>query len=666
MQKVLIEKTPDFVENRSFDDIIKSVAPTSFSNEIENAGKSFCYDLSKTFYANNEYNAIHTFVSYSLKQTDTLNSAIITEYILSRYQHIVFHKIGVVRGNVIDKLENANIRVLDDETDSATGVLNKRQKVNVQLHHLQIDDIVFFEYTVYTQNSDSILSTQYLKFISNVPTQGWSYGNFSFNFISGRKENIAVTKRAFRDENNKLLQFPTEIIKTGEKFSFQLTDFCNTYDDQYVNPYIDVASDASWQTISTSVYALYKEFFTQDPRDFAPELTAALDALPTPDDKIQYAIEYTQNNLRYIFDAQDMHGHLPQSPQQTWNLKTGDCKAKSLFLHNVLNYLGIKSTIVLVNFSFGYNYYLQNETPSPFLFNHVILRIDKDGKEYFIDSTLNNEYGYLEYRSQPMFATYLEIAENKTLSIRTPITDKEFLYEQVININVRKGKGTFCRQSISRSFFADSIRRSFVTYTNKELLKWRMQSSLEMLNQKSFVEEPLNFFANGKIEKTKDDKKTNEVETVFVADMPSPYETDKEGSRILRYFDTDFINYDISKHKSKDIPFWVNHTPMKLEIHIDTDEPIFMAEKYTKQEIEIHNKYFTYTLRKNVYKTGASAYIEFIPITNFELSFDDMKEFKDDLAKINDSNFGLGIDFKETGIVNRIKDLFNKKTYGKV
>ncbi len=668
MEKVVIESTPDFAVNKSFDNIIKSAAPTNFSSEIEDSGKSFCYDLSKTLYANNEYNAVHTFVLYSLKQTDTLNSAIITEYILGRYQYIAFHKIGVIRGNeVIDKLGNANIRVLDDEADSATGVLNKRQKANIQLYHVQIDDIIFFEYTIYTKNNDNILANHYLKYIDNIPTQGWSYGNYAFTFISGRNENVAVTKRAFRDEKNyEVIHHPTEILKTGDRFSFQLTNFCNTYDDQFLIPYLDIATDASWQEVSTSVHDLYKEFYSENITDFAPELAETLNGLPSVDEKIQYAIEYTQNNIRYIFDAEDMHGHKPQSPQQTWNLKTGDCKAKSLFLHNVLKYLGVDSKIILVHYGYAYSYYHQTESPSPFLFNHVILRIDKDGKEYFIDSTCNNEYGLLEHRTQPMFATYLEIEENKHLTIRKPITNKQFLYEQIIKIDVKNGKGTFYRHSLSRLYFADSIRKNFAGYTNKELLKWRMQSTLEMLNQKSFAEEPFSFFNNGKIEKTRDDKKLNEVETVFTADMPTPYETDKDGSRILRYFDSDFINYDILKHKSKDIPFWVNHTPMKMEIHINTDELIFTNEKYTKQEIEINNKYFTYSLRKKIHNRGASAYIEFIPVTNFDMDFNDLKTFKDDLAKIQDSNFGLGIDFKEKGIVNRIKDLFNKKTYGKV
>ena len=74
----------------------------------------------------------------------------------------------------------------------------------------------------------------------------------------------------------------------------------------------------------------------------------------TLDEKIRFVIEFVQNSIYYVYDAEIMDGHEPQEPQITYESKQGDCKAKTVLLKSLLDYLDIASTCVLVNYEADY------------------------------------------------------------------------------------------------------------------------------------------------------------------------------------------------------------------------------------------------------------------------------------------------------------------------
>ena len=97
-----------------------------------------------------------------------------------------------------------------------------------------------------------------------------------------------------------------------------------------------------------------------DLKSFAPDLIEKLDKLGTLDEKIQFAIEYVQNNIYYTYNADEMNGHKPQEPAVTYQNKQGDCKAKCVLLKTILDYLSVPASVVLVNYNadFYLKYYL--------------------------------------------------------------------------------------------------------------------------------------------------------------------------------------------------------------------------------------------------------------------------------------------------------------------
>ena len=48
---------------------------------------------------------------------------------------------------------------------------------------------------------------------------------------------------------------------------------------------------------------------------------AKLNGMATLDEKLQYAIEFVQNNIYYVYNADEMNGHKPQAPALTYQNK---------------------------------------------------------------------------------------------------------------------------------------------------------------------------------------------------------------------------------------------------------------------------------------------------------------------------------------------------------
>ena len=158
-----------------------------------------------------------------------------------------------------------------------------------------------------------------------------------------------------------------------------------------------------------------------------------------------------------------------------------------------------------------------------------------------------------------------------------------------------------------------------------------------------------------------DDKRLNEVKIQYTAIIENPYYVDPQNNRFLMYFDRNVVKASARDFMHKDLSFWHNFDTEKYEINLYTDQKIDTEEKYTVQECTIANPYFDYKSRKKVSKNGASVYIEYNPLINLEIPQSEFEKFRTDHHTIADSNFGIGIDIIEPGLMNRLKFSFKKK-----
>src|SRR5262249_27200482 len=399
-----------------------------------------------------------------------------------------------------------------------------------------------------------------------------------------------------------------------------------------------IATVATWEDIGAFIHSLYRELLSNaDPLRVSDGLATQLASAPTMDDKIRFLIEYVQDQIIYLFDAEVMHAHIPQSVQQVLESNSGDCKAKSLLLVRLLDSIGVEAKIALVNYSF--DRYIQEMLPSPFAFNHAIVKLERNGRHYFIDPTWSNRSGNLDHRGEPLFATYLQIDGKAGLSHRDESPQSYFAQEETADIDLSGGMGKIDLQVIYRGTSADLERHNLRTNSTEQMIQYYNAGIKERLQHKS---EDKDLFANTSYAVTSDDKERNELTVLYRAQLLRPMQR-FERYLVFRYWypfdDKGLLSFD---NKDARIESFLA-LPWTRTVRIKSSCPFLWWEHVTRRSVAIDNKYFSFSNKKNNSISRAHVQTTFKPKTFGEVARDDLHSLRKDINRIVDSNCGIGI-----------------------
>ena len=658
-----IQAAPQWADTLTNEQIIKLCEDSPFSTEQIEEGRDFCYLLNKYYYVDDQQNADYALMAYTLTQPENLERASMSDMVLEENECYEIHRIAVIReGEYIDKLPDTKIKILDNENNSNGGVLSKSKKINVSIRDLRLYDILILEDTrtkVFSEKE--FVRRDFVKHIYVTPDTYWAYGKYHYKFINNREKKVAYKRFFFRDTEGNAMEQPIEYLEKGQVLEISHTNYINPVDpNREIFPFIDFATESTWKDLSNYIYPLYEDVLKQSNlQQFARDLVEKLDKLPTLDEQIQFAIEYVQNNIYYTYNADEMNGHKPQEPAITFQNKQGDCKAKCVLLKTILDYLEVDSSIVLVNYNA--DFYLKYYLPSLLSFNHVIVKIRHNAEDYFVDATSRNEFGRLEKRTVLSFCHYMEIKENASLQVRKASFFELPCIDEHVKVIVNGDKGKITLNTTYRYNRANNMRNYFKQTNKKELIDgWNrfLFYNLNYINDRS-EQDIREIFKDASIRIENDNKEENELTIAYEATIIKPYFTNKEGREFLMYFDHSVLKKDLIDFRHKDSSYWHNYDSEHYIIELYADKPIDTKEKYTIQELDISNDYFTYTSKKTIDKTSGKVEISYNPLSNIEITLDKIQELKDDYNRIGDSNFGLGIDILPKGILSKIRSWFS-------
>ncbi|MBS7252751.1 hypothetical protein [Flavobacterium branchiicola] len=644
--------------------LIENIKETEFSNKQVEEGRDFCYLLDKIYYTSDTENSEYACVAYTLNEPANLESASAKDVVVEENETYIIHRISVLReGVLIDKIPDTKIKVLDSENQSEGGVLSSNKKVNITIKDLRLYDVLILEDSrVKIFSERDFMRKEFLKYVYVSPSTYWAYGNYKFTFINDRKEAIACKTTFFRDEEGNVLEPEIKRLQKGERFIIEKENYINFFDtNREIASYIDFATESNWKDLSNYIYPLYNEIYNKSSlKEFAPNLVEKLDAITDKDEQLQFAIDYVQNHVYYTYNADEMNGHKPQEPAVTYENKQGDCKAKSVLLKVVLDYINVDSNVVLVNFST--DHYIKYYLPSLLSFNHVVVKINYKGETYFVDATSRDEFGLIENRGYIYFMHYLEVKPNQELQIKQPQKFSYYGINEKVDFSAQNNVGQLKLVSTYKGNRANYMHKYFKNTNKREIVdSWNnfLFYTLNYSNDRNGTD-IRTIFKDAVIEIVSDDKKLNEFTIQYSSTIEEPYYTDPEKNRFLMYFDRNVVKNGARDFLHNDITFWHNFDNEKYEINLTTDQKIDAQEKYTIQESTINNPYFDYTSRKKVTKNGASIYVDYKPLVNLEIPGADFEEFRNDHHTIADSNYGVGIDIMEQGLLNRLKYTFKK------
>jgi hypothetical protein len=132
------------------------------------------------------------------------------------------------------------------------------------------------------------------------------------------------------------------------------------------------------------------------------------------------AIRFVQDEIRYLGIEIGRNSHQPRQPSLILEQRWGDCKEKSLLLSMLLRQLGLEADPALVSTRLRHR--LGDRLPSPFAFDHVIVRVRDGASTYWIDPTLSQQGGTLRTIDTPDDGRALLVSSAATSLI--PITTR--------------------------------------------------------------------------------------------------------------------------------------------------------------------------------------------------------------------------------------------------
>lgn len=318
------------------------------------------------------------------------------------YQKAVVHMIRVYRdGCWSDRLESAHPKLLQREERLDSNLYDGDLSLVYFLDDIRVGDIIEHSYSIEGENP--FFSSHYC-------------GLLPFQYMSSVEK---ISRRVLADPSQPFFFKP---IQTS--LEPQITDISPQlrawiWEDQSTHPDTDDKNQPSWfdprGRIQISQYKNWQEvaqkllpLYTL-PDDYQAGLSPEMINLvkkwkkSTRDStqRASLAVRFVQDEVRYQGFEDGMGAFKPSNPKIVFERRFGDCKDKSFLLHTFLKLMDIPSELLLVNSTAGSR--LSEVLPSPFAFNHVVLKISIEGSDYYVDPTITLQGGSLDDIHFPEF-----------------------------------------------------------------------------------------------------------------------------------------------------------------------------------------------------------------------------------------------------------------------
>ncbi len=301
----------------------------------------------------------------------------------------IVHNVQIVRnGEIIDALANGKtFDILRREAGLENLQVNGILTAFLQLEGLQIGDLVRLRASTTIQDPAMDGNMQIVDNLLAEPIS-LQYGRFQlfwpksdmirWQVVGKDAEYKIATKGAYK---NLIIELP--IPKQPESAPGSPLRFAN-------NTVVEATSFNDWTSVSRTAARLYEiNDLISEGSELAKEADLIAGQFTDPKERAAAALQLVQDKVRYLFNGLGGGNYTPQSPEQTWTLRYGDCKAKTLLLLALLDRLGIEAQPALVHSTLADA--ISERLPSFAAFDHIIVRATIDGHIYWLDGTRSGD-----------------------------------------------------------------------------------------------------------------------------------------------------------------------------------------------------------------------------------------------------------------------------------
>jgi transglutaminase-like putative cysteine protease len=440
------------------------------------------------------------------------------------YQKLLLHRVAILRdGKVLDRTANANLRPLQRETSLENSTYEGATSMQLLLDDVRVGDTLWMTYTVEGDNpvfgkrwsGDFHWDAPYpielrrvtLLHPRNRPLYWEQKGDVGRDKLVPTIEQAGDSER-LRFEGRGIEPVEPEALIPPEVIPLRMLQF---------SEYRDWSEVAAWAD----------SLFPRQPA--APALKQLAQKIAGQGDAIaraSAALHWVQDEIRYFSVSIGENSHRPQTPDTVLKRRYGDCKDKSYLLVSLLAELGIEAQPVLLS---AHAPRLPGRVlPSPSWFDHVIVRVRIDGRDYYVDPTRNGQKSAID-RMAPAFpgAVVLPVSTRTTALVTLPEWDeREPRLERIEDMRVERfdGDAVMEMRDVFRAEYADYARQRFAGMTSGELKRETLGYYEKRYPGIKLAEPP----------KVDDDTVANRVELRAVFTVPKPVEQ-KEGKYSITY-----------------------------------------------------------------------------------------------------------------------------------
>jgi len=548
------------------------------------------------------------------------DSSLISRELRKENERLIFHYCKIYRdGEEIDALDEEEIKILQRETSLERHITDEKLTFSLSINDLRVGDILDYSYTIVESAGEHPLAGKFyianfwLNWICPVIAQYVRVINLS-------EHNLTLHLRKIEDGVAKLEKSEIESSKTKELI---FNDLNRSSIDQHAPSWVtadclDISTKNTWENVSKYLYSFYLSEEISNDIDLN-----SVEGLVLSGDKKTDIIRITrfvQDQIRYKGEHNGIYSHTPKDPLKTLKKRSGDCKDKSNLLVALLKNIGVQARLLLVNTSAGR--ILNQKSPSAYRFDHMIVEVTFENKQYYFDPTIQKQRGDLEHTTEFFYGWGLPIDKTGLgligfpLEINKPVFDLSHTFKFGLENN---GQNTL---EINRKYYShrsDNVR-FYVASKEKAVLEDEfLQSAKSDTNLELEIGEAYQV--------VRDDEVLNEIETKEIYIIQN-IETTHKGKRVE--LGTDFY-HELPRNGSGNYPLIIS-----LDGNLKHTVTSFYSQKIGALQVEnklISNNNFSY--RDRTQQSQKSIEIEStITIKDDIVREEDVKDFIKDVESV--------------------------------
>lgn len=337
------------------------------------------------------------------------------------FQTVVIHSAAVMReGRRSERLADARIEPMRRERRLEQQVIDGNDTLLVVINDVRVGEPVEIAYTVEGENpifEGRITGSMHLAYETPVDL-------LHRRLVAPAGRKLHTKSLASDAEPERLIEGPNQVLRVVRHQVAAIAQESQTPPWVKVYPAIFFSEYGSWGEVDAWAQRLFALAQPAPPEVVAKAATFRERGLKG-EALLSEVLRFVQDEVRYFSISLGESSHRPKPPQATLADLVGDCKDKVQLLNALLRELGFDAKPALV--SVLRNRGVRDFLPSPDLFDHVITRVDLNGRVWYLDATINGQGLTLESRGHVPYGSALVVGagvELQTLPEPTAASDR--------------------------------------------------------------------------------------------------------------------------------------------------------------------------------------------------------------------------------------------------